>query len=114
MINFIKGLVFGATVGGAGGLLMAPRSGKETQQMIETYLEDASEATKAFNSSLKNFREAVEKTQQTIEETVPFVKTSLQKDIEAFKFQAEPRIERIHEQMEQIQNHIATLPVQTK
>lgn len=114
MKNFIKGLVFGAAVGGAGGLLMAPRSGKETQIMVENYLDDTADATKEFNESLQNFRKAVEQTQHTIEETVPFVKTSLQKDIAAFTFQAEPRIARINEKVEQLQDHIATLPVQSK
>ncbi len=114
MSNFVKGLFFGATVGGIGGLLMAPRSGKETQKMVEDYIDDTTDATKEFNQSLQNFRQAVAQTQQTVEETIPFVVKSLQKDIEAFKFQAEPRIARINEQVADMQNHIATLPVVEK
>lgn len=110
MNDFIKGLLFGATVGGAGGLLLAPRSGKETQKMVENYVDDTTEATKELNESLQHFRKAVEDTQQVIEETIPAVKVSLQKDIDAFKFQAEPRVERINEQVEQLQGHIAKIP----
>lgn len=112
MFNFIKGLLFGAAVGGAGGLLMAPRSGKETQKMVEVYIDDVTDATKEFNGKLQNFQEAVSHTQETLQETIPVITTSLNKSIEAFKFQAEPRIDRITEQVEQLQGHIATLPVQ--
>ncbi|KAF1304579.1 YtxH domain-containing protein [Candidatus Enterococcus willemsii] len=113
MSNFIKGLAFGAAVGGASGLLFAPRSGKETQQMVETYIDDVTDATKEFNESLQNFQQAVRETQKTVQATAPIVSTSIKKSVEAFKFQAEPRVARINEQVEQLQNHIATLPVQS-
>ncbi len=113
-MSFIKGLLFGATVGGVGGLLMAPRSGKETQQMVETYIDDVTESTKEFNDSLQNFQQALAQTQQTVEETIPYFTKSLQKDIEAFKFQAEPRLARINEQVEEMNQHIASLPVQNE
>lgn len=46
-------------------------------------------------------------TQKTIQETIPSAMVSLQKDIEAFKFQAEPRINRANEQVQELQTHIA-------
>lgn len=40
MKKFIKGLFFGAAAGTIGGLLAAPRSGKETRQHLINELED--------------------------------------------------------------------------
>ncbi|WP_207871793.1 hypothetical protein DOK78_000190 [Enterococcus sp. DIV2402] len=113
-MSFIKGLLFGATVGGVSGLLMAPRSGKETQQMVETYIDDVTESTKEFNESLQNFQQALAQTQKTVEETIPYFTKSLQKDVEAFKFQAAPRLARINEQVEEMNQYIASLPVQNE
>ncbi|HIY58165.1 MAG TPA: YtxH domain-containing protein [Candidatus Tetragenococcus pullicola] len=100
--NFIKGLLFGATVGGAGGFLLAPQSGKETQKKASVYLNELTDATLEVNESITDLRQAVSQTQTAIEDTIPFVKTSIQKDIDAFKFQAEPRMQRVNEQIDQL------------
>lgn len=112
--NFVKGLFFGACAGSLGGLLWAPRSGKETQQLLKDYvdevsdsLDDAADSAKELQESVKNFGTEMSHTQKTIQETIPSVMDSLQKDIEAFQFQAEPRIERANEQAEKLQTHIA-------
>lgn len=112
--NFIKGILFGATAGSLGGLLFAPRSGKETQQKIKvtldqtgTEFDDAAAAAKELRKSVQNFSQEMKKTQQVIQETIPFIKTSLKKEMDAFKFQAEPRLERINQQTANLQEHIA-------
>ncbi|AYW47574.1 hypothetical protein C7K38_03795 [Tetragenococcus osmophilus] len=118
--NFIKGILFGASLGSIGGLLWAPRSGKATQQLLKDYvdevsgsLDDATASAKELQQSVKNFGQEMSHTQKTIQETIPTVMTSLQKDVEAFQFQAEPRIERVNEQVEELQTHIASLSEST-
>lgn len=112
--NFVKGLFFGACAGSISGLLWAPRSGKKTQQLLKDYvdevsdsLNDAADSAKEFQESVKNLGTEMSHTQKTIQETIPSVMNSLQKDIEAFQFQAEPRIKRANEQAEKLQTHIA-------
>lgn len=112
--NFFKGLLFGACAGSVGGLLWAPRSGKQTQQLVKEYvdevsdsLNEATDSAKELQQSVKNFGKEMSHTQKTIQETIPSVMASLQKDIEAFKFQAEPRIDRVNEQAQELQTHIA-------
>ncbi|AYW46210.1 YtxH domain-containing protein [Tetragenococcus koreensis] len=118
--NFIKGLVFGASVGSIGGLFWAPRSGKETQQLMKDYvdevsdsLDDATDSAKELQQSVTNFGKEMNHTQKTIQETIPSVMDSLQKDVEAFKFQAQPRIDRANEQAQELQTHIADFSVNT-
>ncbi len=106
--NFIKGLLFGATLGGAGGLLMAPQSGKATQKQVTSYVEDLTEATSTVKDSVAHLNQAVTQTQTAVEESIPFIKTSLQKDIAAFKFQADPRMARIKEQVAQLQSDLGS------
>lgn len=93
--NFIKGLLFGSLAGGLGGLLFAPKSGKETREQMLRYVDETTEATLEFNESVKNLKDAVTLTRKTVDETIPVVKESFTKDFESFKFQAQPRIERI-------------------
>lgn len=107
--NFIKGLVFGSVVGAAGGLLTAPRSGDETRQKLAAELEDAAETTLELNASLNRFKEAVATTKATAEETIPVVQSALQLDLEAYKFQAEPRVKQIKEQVAIINQRIENL-----
>lgn len=107
--NFIKGLFFGSLAGGLGGLLFAPKSGHETREQMMRYLDETTEATLEFNDSVKNLKDAVMVTRKTIDETIPVVTESFTKDLASFKFQAQPRIERIKDQLEQLNQHVTTI-----
>lgn len=109
IFNFLKGLLFGSLAGGIGGLLTAPKKGSETREQIITFLDETTEATTELTQSVERFRTAALETQKTIEETIPTVKISLKKDIEAFKFQAAPRLTRITDQTKQLQEHITII-----
>lgn len=111
--NFIKGLLFGSTVGAVGGLLLAPRSGNETRKKLTAELEEAADTTLDLNKSLQRFQQAVVTTRQTAAETLPVLQDGLKKDVESFKFQAEPRIEQIRQQVTRINEHVAQLEVLT-
>ncbi|MGC6769996.1 YtxH domain-containing protein [Enterococcus sp. LJL128] len=110
MKGFLKGLIFGSVVGGIGGLLLAPRSGKETQEKIIDELDDWKYLTEDFNHKLEGFKSALTDFQVTTETVIPPFVEGLNRDIENFKFQAEPRIEQLQEQLEKIQSELPEMP----
>ncbi|OGO39819.1 MAG: hypothetical protein A2Z04_00475 [Chloroflexi bacterium RBG_16_57_9] len=46
MFAFLRGLVFGSVVGATTGLLLTPRSGEETRELIQDRIDDAISAGK--------------------------------------------------------------------
>ena len=107
MKGFLKGLLFGATVGGAGGLLFAPRSGKETQQSLETELTEVKTSVTNVKNSLDYVQQATQNLQQTLNESVPELQKGIKKDLDAFQFQTAPRIARLTKQITTLQEHLA-------
>ena len=110
MKGFIKGILFGSLVGGIGGLLLAPRSGKETQEKIREELDDWTDLKDNYDESLARFKQSLADFQDTAEATIePFVK-GINRDLNNFAFQAEPRLEQIQKQLEKIQEELPDLP----
>ncbi|MBO0471640.1 YtxH domain-containing protein [Enterococcus sp. DIV0242_7C1] len=106
MSKFSKGLFFGAIVGAASGLLFAPRSGKATRQKFVDELDEWSDLREDFSDKLDQFKESAQALQATAEIYIePFIE-GINQDIENFKFQTEPRIEQIQEQVEKIQDEL--------
>ena len=103
--NFFKGLLFGAAAGTVGGLLLAPRSGNETRKKLIEELEEATTLTNDFKSALIE-------TKETAESVIPAFQEAIKKDIEDFKFQAEPRITQINEQVEKLKADLPEYPEQ--
>jgi len=106
--NFFKGLLFGAAAGTVGGLLLAPRSGNETRKKLIEELEEATTLTNDLNNSLNHFKSALIETKETAESVIP----AFQEAIEDFKFQAEPRITQINEQVEKLKADLPEYPEQ--
>lgn len=108
--QFLKGLVFGSAVGAVGGLLFAPRSGNDTRKKLIDELDEAADLTLDLNNSLNHFKEALAETKETAAALIPEFQDSIQKDVQEFKFQAEPRITQIQEQVEKISTNLPELP----
>ncbi|MBF8808574.1 MAG: YtxH domain-containing protein [Enterococcus lacertideformus] len=104
--NFLKGIIFGTTVGAISGLLFAPRSGNETRKKLIAELEEATELTNDLNNSLTHFKQAMLETKETASSVIPAFQESMKKEIDNFKFQAEPRITQIKEQVEKLTNDL--------
>ncbi len=52
--SFFKGIIFGATVGAVGALLLAPKSGKETREDIKKFAKETSkDATAMYEKARK-------------------------------------------------------------
>lgn len=105
-MSFFKGLLFGSTLGGIGGLLFAPRKGSETQ---EKWMEPIVTTIQEGQQTQADYQQVVEdwtKTQVLGETLLPTFQKEMKKDIEAFKFQVTPRITRINEHLKTIQQHL--------
>ncbi|GCF95056.1 hypothetical protein NRIC_29470 [Enterococcus florum] len=105
-MGFFKGLLFGAGVGAAAGLLFAPRKGEDTRELIVNDVRDIVELTDDLNDSLGDFRDSLADLKTTFDTVVPVFKSGIENDIEDFRFQAEPRIQQIQEQLEVIQQNL--------
>ncbi|MEY8446662.1 YtxH domain-containing protein [Enterococcus ratti] len=102
--NFLKGLLFGTTVGTISGLLFVPRSGNDTRKKLITELEEATKLTNELNNSLHHFKKAIIETKKTARSVIPVFEESMKKEIEDFKFQTEPRVAQIQEQVDKLKN----------
>nr|MBO1354640.1 YtxH domain-containing protein [Enterococcus sp. DIV0212c] len=110
MGKFSKGILFGAVVGAASGLLFAPRSGKATRQKFVDELDEWSDLKEDFTEKLDQFKESAAAFQATADMYIePFIE-GLNQDLEDFKFQAEPRLDQIQEQVEKIQAELPEMP----
>lgn len=110
MGKFSKGILFGAVVGAASGLLFAPRSGKATRQKFVDELEDWSDLKEDFNDKLDQFKASAQALQEAADIYVePFI-DGVNRDVENFMFQAEPRLDQIQEQVEKIQAELPEMP----
>ncbi|ALS02662.1 hypothetical protein ATZ33_15140 [Enterococcus silesiacus] len=112
MGKFSKGILFGALVGGVGGLLFAPRSGKATRQKFVDELEDWSDLKEDFTDKLDQFKESAQALQAAADMYIePFI-DGINQDVENFMFQVEPRVEQIQEQVEKIQSELPDMPLE--
>ena len=101
-MSFFKGILFGAGLGTLGGLFLAPRKGEETREKLIVNTRELVELTDELNDNLTAFRESLVTLKGTFDTLVPAFKSGVEKDVEDFRFQAEPRIQQIQAQLEKI------------
>lgn len=101
-MSFFKGILFGAGLGTLGGLLLAPRKGDETREKLITNTRELVLLTDELNDNLADFRESLVTLKGTFDTLVPAFKSGVEKDVEEFRFQAEPRIQQIQAQLDKI------------
>ena len=107
--KFIKGLAFGAAVGGAAGLLLAPRSGRSSREKLVSGVDEATELTNNLSSSLANFQSSLTHLKATAQELLPPFQAETEKLLTDYKFQAEPRVAAIQDQIKEIQQELDAL-----
>ena len=101
-MGFFKGILFGAGLGTLGGLLLAPRKGEETREKLINNTRELVLLTDELNDNLADFRESLVTLKGTFDTLVPAFKSGVEKDVEEFRFQAEPRIQQIQAQLDKI------------
>lgn len=104
--RFIKGLFFGSLLGAAGGLLLAPKKGKETQAELKQYLDESLADVTTLQQDVHHVQENLRQTQMIAQEIIPTFQKELTQSIEDFKFQADPRMARIREQAQTLKTHL--------
>lgn len=104
--RFFKGLAFGAVAGSVAGVLLAPRSGKETRNKLVSDVDEAVQLTDDLSVSLQNFQTSLVHLKNTAGELLPEFKKETKQALDQYQFQAEPRMEEIQEQLAKIQSSI--------
>lgn len=110
MKNFTKGLLFGSVIGGISSLLLAPRSGQETRQLLTKDFDELNNKKQAFDTSLSNVQESLINLQEAIDLHIPSFVEGITRDIKKFQFHAEPRMAQIQKQVEKIEHELPELP----
>lgn len=101
--KFAKGLLVGSVVGGGLGLLLAPKKGKETRQSVVDSVDETTQMTTDLTKSIQRFNESLVTLKKTAAEVIPTFTEDMTQTVEDFKFQAEPRMKQITNQVEKIQ-----------
>lgn len=100
MQRFLKGLAVGSAIGGVYGLLTAKRSGAETQQRLRGQLNDFTNSVQRVSDSVQAFQAALEQLDTVNTETATPTLAAIEKLIQEFQFQSEPRIKRVKDATE--------------
>ena len=112
-----KGLLVGSVIGSVLGLLYAPKSGKALRQQIVAdtnqskdtmlnALDTSAQDVETMQDSLTDLNQALNNFKNVAQETLPQLITESKETIEAFKFQAKPRVAEIKETTQQIKKHL--------
>lgn len=102
MKKFLRGLLFGAGVGSVAGLFLAPKKGEATRDQLIEDTRGIVQQADELNDVLGDFKRSLQEVLGNVKTMVPEVQKDITDEIEDFKFQAEPRIQQIQEQINKI------------
>lgn len=105
MKKFLKGFLVGSTLGGLSSLFLAQSSGKDTRDSVKQSLHDAVTPTKDMIESVTVLKSAV----QTVSHHLPLIQqtsSDIQERLRHFSEDTQPRIKRIKQHIEAIQQHL--------
>lgn len=105
----IKGLLFGSLVGGATALLFAPRSGKETKELITKEVDDTIKLVTDVKNSAQDVQTNIANLEDVTNELLPEFIEGTQKSLERFEFRSKYRINDIKNQIEKINTEMENL-----
>lgn len=100
--KFFRGLLFGAGVGSIAGLFFAPKKGSATREQLIEDTRGLVQQADELNDVLGDFKSSLQEVLSNVKTVVPEVQKEITDEIEDFKFQAEPRIQQIQEQLNKI------------
>ena len=104
--RFMKGLLFGSVIGAAGGLLFAPKKGQETQAELKQVFDEGLANVQMVQQDVQTVQANLLQTQQLAQDILPTFQKELAQEFEDFKFQANPRVTRIREQVQTLKQHL--------
>lgn len=104
--QFIKGFLVGGAIFGGTALLLAPRSGKETQHLITNKIEQDLNFLLTLGTQVDNTKVQANQLITLSQEILPVFEKETKKSLKKFEFKAKPRIEKIKEQLTKIEQDI--------
>ena len=107
--KLIKGLLFGSILGGSAALLFAPRSGKETKELITKEVDDTVKLITAVKNSATDVQTNIAHLENLTNELVPDFIDGTQKSLDRFEFRSKHRIDDIKNQIEKINTEMENL-----
>lgn len=105
--QFAKGFIVGSFIGGGAALLLAPRSGKETQQKINNRLDETIDLFFELKNNLNAVESNFQNVKQQSTDLLPSTIEEVQKDIKQFQFVNAPRVDIIKEQLTKINSELS-------
>lgn len=104
--KFIKGFLVGGALCGGAALLLAPRSGKETQRLMTNKIEENINFLLSLSNQLDTTKVQANQLTALSQELLPTFEKETKKSIKKFEFKAKPRLEKMKEQLAKIEQDI--------
>lgn len=104
--KFIKGFLVGGAICGGTALLLAPRSGKETQRLITNKIEADINFLLSLSNQIDTTKIQANQLTALSQELLPVFEKETTKSLKKFEFKAKPRIDQIKEQLAKIEQDI--------
>lgn len=107
--KLLKGILFGSVVGGTTALLLAPRSGKETQEKIEKEVKENVKLVTDVKNNAEEVQSHAANVQYLSETLLPDFIDEAKKSVKKFNFKSKYRIKNIEEQIDKINTEMENL-----
>ena len=104
--KFIKGFLISGAICGGTALLLAPRSGKETQKLIAGKIEEDINFLLSLANKIDNTKIQAHQVEVLSNQLLPVFEKETKKSIKKFEFKAKPRIELMKQQLSKIEQDI--------
>lgn len=102
----LKSILLGATIAGTLTLLTTKYSGKERIEKIKNFSQETNNDIKKISSAFNQTKENIEYTKYLLQTLVPNFKQDLEQDFNEFIFQIQPRLERLQEEIENLNKNL--------
>ena len=102
-LNFGKGLLWGALIGGTTALLTSKKSGAQRRNEFSAYLNGLTTATDNVNQSVRKLRRSLERLHQELSDNAAPTVSAIKQDMTDFEFQAQPRLRALDRETTQLQ-----------
>ncbi|AXY26004.1 hypothetical protein CL176_08325 [Suicoccus acidiformans] len=106
MAQFVKGLFWGAAIGGLIGLLNAPRKGSQTRENFKAFIDQTTDDVNDVRYKVDNLSLAVQKLASEGSQSFKEASDGVRMSLKHFNEEAEPRIRRVKDQTEVLTEHL--------
>lgn len=101
-----SGMLFGALVGGAYGLMKTPRKGTENREAMKSYLDDTTVLVQDVTDKVKDLKSAISELTNEGKSLATDFSKEMNETVQEFSYEAEPRLRRIQEQANKLNKDV--------